>query len=73
MHALTDIVSKDGIGGLFVGASTTAVRAMALNMGGARARAVCAHWGGQLCVSECVCVCVCVFKCRLGRSIHQRR
>lgn len=32
-HALTDIVKKDGVGGLFVGASTTAVRAMALNMG----------------------------------------
>ena len=33
MHALSDIVSKEGVGGLFVGASTTAVRAMALNMG----------------------------------------
>lgn len=33
VHALTDIVRKDGVGGLFVGASTTAVRAMALNMG----------------------------------------
>ena len=32
-HALTDIVKKEGVGGLFVGASTTAVRAMALNMG----------------------------------------
>jgi solute carrier family 25 oxoglutarate transporter 11 len=36
VHALTDIVKKDGFGGLFVGASTTAVRAMSLNMGGAR-------------------------------------
>jgi len=33
VHALTSIVKEDGIGGLFVGASTTAVRAMALNMG----------------------------------------
>ena len=33
VHALTDIVAKEGVGGLFVGASTTAVRAMALNMG----------------------------------------
>ena len=33
VHALTDIVRKEGVGGLFVGASTTAVRAMALNMG----------------------------------------
>ena len=33
VHALTDIVKKDGVGGLFVGASATAVRAMALNMG----------------------------------------
>jgi solute carrier family 25 oxoglutarate transporter 11 len=33
VHALTDILKKDGPAGLFVGASTTAVRAMALNMG----------------------------------------
>jgi solute carrier family 25 oxoglutarate transporter 11 len=33
VHALSDIVKKEGVGGLFVGASTTAVRAMALNMG----------------------------------------
>ena len=33
VHALTDIVKKEGIGGLFTGASTTAVRAMALNCG----------------------------------------
>ena len=33
VHALSDIVKKDGVGGLFVGAPTTAVRAMALNCG----------------------------------------
>jgi solute carrier family 25 (mitochondrial oxoglutarate transporter), member 11 len=33
VHALSDILKKDGPAGLFVGASTTAVRAMALNMG----------------------------------------
>lgn len=33
MHALTDIVKKEGVGGLFTGAGTTSVRAMALNMG----------------------------------------
>jgi len=32
-HALVDIVKKDGVGGLFTGAGTTSVRAMALNMG----------------------------------------
>ena len=32
-HALMDIVKKDGVGGLFVGAGTTSIRAMALNMG----------------------------------------
>mmetsp|Transcript_1734 Transcript_1734/g.3861 ORF Transcript_1734/g.3861 Transcript_1734/m.3861 type:complete len:294 (-) Transcript_1734:204-1085(-) len=32
-HALTDIVKKEGLGGLFVGAGTTSIRAMALNMG----------------------------------------
>ena len=32
-HALTDIVRKVGLGGLFVGAGTTSIRAMALNMG----------------------------------------
>lgn len=33
VHALSDIVKKEGVGGLFIGAPTTAVRAMALNMG----------------------------------------
>ena len=33
VHALTDIVKKEGVSGLFTGASTTAVRAMALNCG----------------------------------------
>merc|ERR1712205_281793 len=32
-HALVDIVKKDGVGGLFTGAGTTSIRAMALNMG----------------------------------------
>ena len=33
VHALSDIVKNEGVGGLFTGASTTAIRAMALNMG----------------------------------------
>jgi solute carrier family 25 (mitochondrial oxoglutarate transporter), member 11 len=32
-HALSDIIKNEGFGGLFTGASTTAIRAMALNMG----------------------------------------
>ena len=33
VHALSDTVKKEGIGGLFTGAGTTSIRAMALNMG----------------------------------------
>ena len=33
VHALSDIVKKEGVGGLFTGAGTTSIRAMALNMG----------------------------------------
>jgi solute carrier family 25 oxoglutarate transporter 11 len=33
LHALKDIVQKEGPGGLFTGASSTAIRAMALNAG----------------------------------------
>ena len=33
VHALSDIVKKEGVSGLFTGAGTTSIRAMALNMG----------------------------------------
>ena len=33
VHALSDTVKKEGVGGLFTGAGTTSIRAMALNMG----------------------------------------